>query len=87
MNDMLHTKPVVKGAPNTLIIADMPFGSYNVSTSEAILNANRIMKEESGADGVKLEGGRSSCRNRARFGASRHSGHGACWSYSSDSIN
>lgn len=57
MDDMLHhIKPVVKGAPNTLIIADMPFGSYNVSPSEAIANANRIMKE-GGADGVKLEGG------------------------------
>lgn len=57
MDDMLHhIKPVVKGAPNTLIIADMPFGSYNVSRSEAIVNANRIMKE-GGADGVKLEGG------------------------------
>ena len=57
MDDMLHhIKPVVKGAPNTLIIADMPFGSYNVSLSEAIANANRIMKE-GGADGVKLEGG------------------------------
>lgn len=57
MEDMLHhIKPVVKGAPNTLIIADMPFGSYNVSISEAIANANRIMKE-GGADCIKLEGG------------------------------
>ena len=57
MADMLHhVKPVVKGAPNTLIIADMPFGSYNVSISEAIANANRMMKE-GGADCVKLEGG------------------------------
>lgn len=57
MEEMLHhTRPVVKGAPNTLIITDMPFGSYNVSVSEAIKNANRIMKE-GGADGVKLEGG------------------------------
>lgn len=58
MEDMLHhTRPVVKGAPNTLIITDMPFGSYNVSVNEAIRNANRIMKE-GGADGVKLEGGK-----------------------------
>lgn len=57
MDDMLHhIKPVVKGAPNTLIIGDMPFGSYNVSHSEAIANGNRIMKE-GGADAVKLEGG------------------------------
>lgn len=58
MEDMLHhTRPVVKGAPNTLIITDMPFGSYNVSVHEAVGNANRIMKE-GGADAVKLEGGR-----------------------------
>lgn len=57
MEDMLHhTRPVVKGAPNTLIIVDMPFGSYNVSIPEAITNANRIMKEGR-ADCVKIEGG------------------------------
>lgn len=57
MEDMLHhIRPVVKGAPNTLVIGDMPFGSYNVSVQEAVANANRIMKE-GGADGVKLEGG------------------------------
>jgi len=57
MDDMLHhSKPVVKGAPNTLIVVDMPFGSYNVSINEAISNANRLMKE-GGADCVKLEGG------------------------------
>lgn len=59
MEDMLHhIRPVVKGAPNTLVIGDMPFGSYNVSVPEAVANANRIMKE-GGADGVKLEGGGS----------------------------
>ena len=57
MAEMLHhIKPVVKGAPHTLVIADMPFGSYNVSSSKAIANANRLMKE-GGADCVKLEGG------------------------------
>ncbi|MBC8015116.1 MAG: 3-methyl-2-oxobutanoate hydroxymethyltransferase [Sporomusaceae bacterium] len=57
MEDMLHhIKPVVRGAPNTLVVADMPFGSYNVSISEAISNANRMMKEGR-ADCVKLEGG------------------------------
>lgn len=50
-----HLRPVVKGAPQTMIIADMPFGSYNVSIQEAIRNANELLK--AGADGVKLEGG------------------------------
>ncbi|HHV06618.1 MAG TPA: 3-methyl-2-oxobutanoate hydroxymethyltransferase [Firmicutes bacterium] len=57
MDDMIHhTRPVVKGAPNTFIVGDMPFMSYNISQEDAIYNAGRIMKE-GGADCVKLEGG------------------------------
>ncbi|GHS98526.1 3-methyl-2-oxobutanoate hydroxymethyltransferase [Synergistales bacterium] len=57
MDEMIHhMKPVVKGAPNTFIVGDMPFGSYNVSIEEAIRNGNRILKE-GGTDCVKLEGG------------------------------
>lgn len=57
MEDMIHhIRPVVKGAPNTLIVGDMPFMSYNISREEAIRNAGRLMKE-GGADCVKLEGG------------------------------
>lgn len=51
-----HTKHVVKGAPNTFVIGDMPFGSYNVSLEDAVKNANRIFVE-GGCDCVKLEGG------------------------------
>jgi len=57
MDDMVHhIRPVVKGAPNTFIVGDMPFGSYNVSCEQAIMNANRLMKE-TGCDCIKLEGG------------------------------
>lgn len=57
MDEMIHhIKATVRGARNTLIVGDMPFGSYNTSIPEAIHNANRIMKE-GGADCVKLEGG------------------------------
>lgn len=57
MEEMIHhIRPVVKGAPNTFIVGDMPFGSYNVSVEEAIKNSNRIMKE-AGCDCIKLEGG------------------------------
>lgn len=57
MEEMIHhIRPVVKGAPNTFIVGDMPFGSYNVSVEEAIKNSNRIMKE-TGCDCIKLEGG------------------------------
>ncbi|HOC08536.1 MAG: 3-methyl-2-oxobutanoate hydroxymethyltransferase [Clostridiales bacterium] len=57
MEDMIHhIKPVVKGAPDTFIVGDMPFGSYNVSIEQAISNGNRLLKE-TGCDCVKLEGG------------------------------
>ncbi|MDD4563927.1 MAG: 3-methyl-2-oxobutanoate hydroxymethyltransferase [Eubacteriales bacterium] len=58
MEQMIHhTKPVVLGAPNTHIVTDMPFGSYNVSKEEAIINATRMLKEGR-CDAIKLEGGR-----------------------------
>lgn len=57
MADMLHhTKAVVRGAPNTFVVADLPFLSYQVSREEAIRNAGLLIKE-GGADAVKLEGG------------------------------
>lgn len=57
VDDMVHhIRPVVKGAPDTFIVGDMPFGSYNVSIEQAITTANRIYKE-TGCDCVKLEGG------------------------------
>lgn len=57
MDEMImHARAVVKGAPNTFVVGDMPFGSYNVSCEEAVRNANRLMKE-AGCDCIKLEGG------------------------------
>lgn len=57
MDDMVHhIKPVVKGAPNTWIVGDMPFGSYNISDEDAVRNANRLIKETN-CDCIKLEGG------------------------------
>lgn len=57
MEDMLHhIKPVVKGAPDTFIVGDMPFGSYNASIEQAIENATKLYKG-TGCDCVKLEGG------------------------------
>ncbi len=57
MEDMIHhIRPVVKGAPQTFVIGDMPFGSYNASPEQAIMNASRMLKETM-CDCVKLEGG------------------------------
>ena len=58
MEDMLHhTKAVSRAAQNALIVADMPFLSYQVSPEAALANAGRFLKEAN-AQAVKLEGGR-----------------------------
>lgn len=51
-----HTKAVRRGAPNTLVVADMPFMSYQINPEQALASGGRVMKE-SGADCVKIEGG------------------------------
>lgn len=57
MEQMLHhTAAVSRGTSRAHIVADMPFGSYQVSNEEAIRNAIRFVKE-GGAQSVKLEGG------------------------------
>lgn len=56
-----HTRSVVRGRTNALVVADMPFGSYQVSLSEARRNAVRLVKE-GGAEAVKVEGGIRSAR-------------------------
>ncbi len=58
MDQMIsHSEVVRRGAPNTFIIGDMPFMSYQLSVENAIYNAGRFYKE-AGVDCVKLEGGR-----------------------------
>ncbi|MCX7978144.1 MAG: 3-methyl-2-oxobutanoate hydroxymethyltransferase [Bdellovibrionaceae bacterium] len=49
-----HTRAVAKGAPNKLVIADMPFLSYRMGLTLAVENAGRLMR--AGAQAVKLEG-------------------------------
>jgi 3-methyl-2-oxobutanoate hydroxymethyltransferase len=51
-----HTKAVVRGTAQAMIIGDMPFMTYHASVSEALHNAARFM-QEAGAQAVKLEGG------------------------------
>ena len=58
MDDMVHhVKAVCRGVSRAMVVADMPFMSYQVSIEEAVRNAGRLMKE-TGAHAVKLEGGR-----------------------------
>lgn len=57
MDEMVyHTRMVAKAAQHAMVIADMPFMSYQTSLPDAIANAGRFLKE-SGAAAVKLEGG------------------------------
>jgi 3-methyl-2-oxobutanoate hydroxymethyltransferase len=57
VEDILHhTRAVTRARPSALVVADMPFMSYQVSDEQAMLNAGRLVKE-GGADAVKLEGG------------------------------
>jgi 3-methyl-2-oxobutanoate hydroxymethyltransferase len=54
---IVHSEAVRRGAPNTFVMGDMPFLSYQTSPSDAVRNAGRFFKE-AGVDAIKLEGGR-----------------------------
>lgn len=54
---IVHTEAVRRAAPNTFVVGDMPFLSYQITAAEAVMNAGRFYKE-AGVDAVKLEGGR-----------------------------
>ena len=57
METMLHhTKAVTRGTRNALVVSDLPFLSYHLSTEQALANAGRFL-QEAGAQAVKLEGG------------------------------
>lgn len=58
VDDMIHhAKAVVRGTEDAMVIVDMPFMSYEISVEDALRNGGRIIKE-SGADALKLEGGK-----------------------------
>ncbi len=57
LEEMLHHgKAVVRGAPNTFVVLDLPFMSYQSSRRDALIAGGRAMKE-AGVQGVKIEGG------------------------------
>lgn len=53
---IVHCEAVRRGAPNTFVMGDMPFMSYQLSDENAVANAGRFLKE-AGVDAIKLEGG------------------------------
>ncbi|MCF4113373.1 MULTISPECIES: 3-methyl-2-oxobutanoate hydroxymethyltransferase [Dethiosulfovibrio] len=57
---LIHCRAVRRGAPDLWCMGDMPFGSYQVSDEDAVINAIRFLKEAD-MDCVKLEGGRRVC--------------------------
>lgn len=70
MSDMLHhTKAVSRGAENAMVVADLPFMSYQCSVEQAVRNAGRFL-QEAGAHGVKLEGGREVAESVRRMTSS-----------------
>ncbi len=61
MDEMLHhTKAVRRGAPDSFIIADMPYGANHTGKRDAVRNGIRFLKE-AGCDAIKLEGGLAMC--------------------------
>lgn len=61
MEQMLyHSAVVARGVERALVVADMPFMSYQVNSDDALRNAGRMVKESS-VEAVKLEGGESIC--------------------------
>jgi 3-methyl-2-oxobutanoate hydroxymethyltransferase len=54
---IVHCQAVRRGAPNTFVIGDMPFMSYQQSDQDAVANAGRFLKEAM-VDAIKLEGGK-----------------------------
>jgi 3-methyl-2-oxobutanoate hydroxymethyltransferase len=57
LEDMIyHTRAVVRGAPGTMVVTDMPFATYRLGPEATLRNAARLM-QEGGAHAVKLEGG------------------------------
>ena len=66
MDDMLSaSKAVRRGAPDTFVVGDMPYMSYQISNEQAVTNAGRFIKE-AGCDAVKMEGCNPTIAQRLR---------------------
>jgi len=63
-----HSRMVARARPRALVVADLPFLSYQVSVEDALRNAGRLIKE-GGAEAVKLEGGRAVAATIERLAA------------------
>jgi len=77
-----HTEMVKRGAPNTFVVADMPFLSYQISVEEALRNCGLVMKETN-CDAVKLEGGEEVAHLVRQAYRNWHTSHGTHRRYTS----
>ena len=72
MEEMLcHVRAAARAGTGALLIADMPFLSFQVSPEDAVRNAGRMLKE-GGAEAVKIEGGRCMASGEAIGGTDSH---------------
>jgi 3-methyl-2-oxobutanoate hydroxymethyltransferase len=76
-NMIYHAASVVRGVKRALVVVDLPFGTYQGNSKEALASSIRIMKE-TGAAAVKLEGGKQVIES-----VERNTSDGASWTYSS----
>ena len=75
-----HTRAVRNGTRHALVVADMPFLTFQTGVDDAVRNAGRLI-QEGGAAAVKLEGGRASAGRHRASGRDRDSGNGPHRSY------
>ncbi len=77
-----HASSVIRAIKRALVVVDLPFGSYQGNSKEALNSSIRIMKE-SGAHAVKMEGGIEIKDSIERILIGRHSCYGTPWPHSS----
>ena len=79
-NMIYHAASVVRGVKRALVVVDLPFGTYQGNSKEALVSSIRIMKE-TGAHAVKLEGGQQIAESIERILIGRNSCNGSSGTY------
>ena len=80
-----HAQSVVRGVKRCLVVVDLPFGSYQGNSKEALASAIRIMKE-TGGHAVKMEGGEEVTGKHKKDHFCRRAGNGTSRAYSPEHL-